>query len=79
MNRIVASVPSPAKPARPLLEFRTSLNSIRRQDTKSVFHSSALTGGEAKIFFDPEAHTVPVSDMREIADGLSVDREGFDL
>lgn len=79
MNQIVASVPSPAKPAQSLTEIRASLNFIRRQETKPVFHSAALTGGEAKIFFDPEAHTVPISDMREIADDLSVDREGFEL
>ena len=55
------------------------LNFIRRQDSKPVFHSSALTGGEAKTFFETEDHDVTIADMREIADGLSVDREGFEL
>ncbi len=55
------------------------LNFIRRQDTKPVFHSAALTSGAMKYFFDPESHTVPISDMREIAETLSVDREGFEL
>ena len=58
---------------------RAPLTFIRRQDTKPVFHSAALTGGEAKIFFESEAHTVPISDMREIAETLSVDQEGFEL
>ncbi len=44
-----------------------------------MFHSAALTGGEMKIFFDQEVHTVAISDMREIAETLSVDHEGFDL
>ncbi len=44
-----------------------------------MFHSAALTSGQSKFFFNPEAHTVPISDMREIAETLSVDREGFEL
>ena len=79
MNQIVSSLPSPAEPLLSMAELRAPLNFIARQDTKPVFHSAAITGGEMKIFFDPEAHTVPISDMREIADTLSVDREGFEL
>lgn len=52
---------------------------IKRQDTKPVFHSTALTGGEAKIFFEVEDHTVEVVDMRSISDTLSMDKEGFEL
>ena len=44
-----------------------------------MFHGATLTGGEVKIFFDTEVQTVPISDMREIAETLSVDREGFEL
>lgn len=55
------------------------LTYIRRQDTKPVFHSSALTGGDPKFFFETEDHTVPIADMRPIADSFSVDREGFAL
>ena len=79
MNDNVSSALPVAKPPRPATEISAPLNFIRRQDTKPVFHSSALTGGEAKIFFDPETHTVPISDMREIAETLSVDHEGFEL
>jgi hypothetical protein len=43
------------------------LNFIRRQDKKPVFHSAALTGGLPKIFFETEAHTVAIADMRPIA------------
>jgi hypothetical protein len=53
------------------------LTFIRPQDTKPYFHSSALTGGEVKVFFEVEAHTVPIGDMRGIAPAL--DREGFEL
>lgn len=53
------------------------LTFIRPQDTKPYFHSSALTGGEVKIFFEVEAHAVPIADMRGITPTL--DREGFEL
>ncbi len=66
-------------PARAITEIRAPLNFIRRQDTKPVFHSAALTGGDPKIFFEIEPHTVPISDMRQIAETLSVDKEGFEL
>ena len=79
MNQIVSTVSTQAEPPLAVTDLKAPLNFIRRQDTKPVFHSSALTGGEAKIFFDPEAHTVPISDMREIAETLSVDHEGFEL
>lgn len=55
------------------------LSFIRRQDTKPVFLSSALTGGDARTYFATETHPVPVSDMRDIAEALCVDREGFEL
>ncbi len=79
MNQIVSSVSSRAEPPRSFTDIRAPLNFIRRQDTKPVFHSAALTGGEAKNFFDHEAHSVPISDMREIAETLSIDQEGFEL
>ncbi len=78
MNQIVAAVGSPIEPPRSRQEARAPLNFIRRQDTKPVFHSAAFTGGEMKLFFDVEAHTVAIADMREIADPLSVDRQGFE-
>ena len=68
-----------AKPGRSFAEIRAPLNFIRRQDTKPLFHSAALTGGLPKIFFDIEVHTVPISDMRQIAETLSIDKEGFEL
>jgi hypothetical protein len=50
---------------------------IRPQDTKPVFNSSALTGGEAELFFETDEYMVDIGDMRGMA--LSVDREGFEL
>ncbi len=79
MNQIVSSVLSSAEPLLSATEVEATLNFIARQDTKPVFHSAALTGGKQKMFFDVEAHTVSISDLREIADTLSVDREGFEL
>ncbi len=55
------------------------LTFIQRTDKKPVFHSSALTGGEPEIFFDLEDRTVPINDMRTVAQRLSLDREGFEL
>jgi len=79
MNQIVTTVSTQAEPPLAVTDHKAPLNFIRRQDTKPVFHSAALTSGQMKFFFDPEAHTVPISDMREIAETLSVDREGFEL
>jgi hypothetical protein len=63
----------------PLPSVEGALSFIVPQDTKPVFHSTALTGGEAKIFFELEDVSVPVSDMRPIAANLSVDTQGFEL
>ncbi len=79
MNQIVSTVSTQAEPPLAVTDRKAPLNFIRRQDTKPVFHSAALTSGEMNYFFDPEAHTVPISDMREISETLSVDREGFEL
>jgi len=79
MNDTVSSVLPVAKSPRPVTEINATLNFIRRQDKKPVFHSSALTGGKPKYFYDTEAHSVTISDMREIAEDLSVDGEGFEL
>jgi hypothetical protein len=79
MNRIVSSVSPRAKASQSNTEVKAPLNFIRRQDTKPVFHSAALTGGETKYLFESQAHTVVISDMREIANSLSVDHEGFEL
>lgn len=79
MSEIVSSVSRQSKAHRPAAEVNAPLTFIRRQDTKPVFYSSAMTGGVPKILFDVEAHTVPIADMRDIADTLSVDREGFKL
>ena len=52
-----------------------TLSFIVPQETKPVFHSTALTGGEAKLFFEIEDVEVEVADMRAIKDKLSIDRE----
>ena len=79
MNQIVSTVATQTAPAVAVTDRKAPLNFIRRQDTKPVFHSAAFTGGEMRIFFESEAHSVAISDMREIADTLSVDHEGFEL
>ena len=55
------------------------LTFIVPQDTKPAFHSTALTGGTQKLFFETESIAVPIADMRPVAGGFSVDREGFEL
>ena len=55
------------------------LTFIVPQDAKPVFHSTALTGGTQKLFFETESIAVPIADMRPVAAGFSVDREGFEL
>jgi hypothetical protein len=56
-----------------------TLTFIKRQDTKPYFNSSALTGGEAEVFFETEDHTVPIADMRKAGAALSLDVQGFEL
>jgi hypothetical protein len=63
----------------PLPSVEGALSFIVPQDTKPVFHSTALTGGEAKIFFELEDVSVPIADMRLIAENFSVDTQGFEL
>lgn len=79
MSQTAAPVSSPA--ARPVQDAAVAapLTFITPQDTKPVFHSSAMTGSDPKIFFEIESHTVPIADMRKIEDSLSLDREGFEL
>lgn len=79
MTQISTVEKAPAGTRPSSTDTEAPLNFIRPQDTKPVFHSAALTGGKQKTFFDDEAHTVAISDMRDIADTLSVDREGFEL
>lgn len=78
MNQVVSSVAEPAT-AGPGADINTALNFIAPQKTKPYFHSTALTGGAQEIFFQSESHTVAISDMRDIADTLSIDREGFEF
>lgn len=63
----------------PAAEVHGALTFIRRQAEKPVFHSSALTGGAPKLFFETERHVVPIRDMRPIAEEADIDREGFEL
>jgi len=55
------------------------LKFIRRQASKPVYLSAALTGAAAKPLFETDDFTVPIADMRAIAGNLSVDREGFEF
>jgi hypothetical protein len=79
MNDTVSAALPAAKSPRAVTGISAPLRFIRRQDKKPVFHSAALTGGLPKYLYDTEVHSVVISDMREIADDLSVDREGFEL
>ncbi len=79
MSQIDPAVSVPTEAPRLASEVEAPLKFIRPQEAKPVFHSAALTGGEMKYFFETEDHTVSIADMREVADTLSVDREGFEL
>ncbi len=63
----------------PGAEVRAPLTFIVPQDTKPCFHSSVLTGGLPKVVFETEERVVTIRDMRPLADGLSLDRQGFEL
>ena len=79
MNQHVSAATFASTKTHPSEEVRAPLNFIKRQDTKPVFHSSALTGDKPEYFYEHEAHTVSIADMRDITETLSVDREGFEL
>ncbi len=79
MNQINLATPQAEKAQLSNSKTQGALSFITRQDEKPVFHSSALTGDVPKIFFKNEEHLVPIGDMREVADSLSVDREGFEI
>ena len=79
MTPTLPTVSAPVEPRRTSADVLAPLNFIRRQDAKPYLHSAALTGGEAEYFYETETHVVPISDMRDIADTLSVDHEGFEL
>jgi hypothetical protein len=49
------------------------------QAEKPLFHSSAYTGGDPKIFFKVEDRTVKITDIRKIPVQPSTEREGFEL
>ena len=54
------------------------LNFIVRQETKPYFHSALLTGDTPRFFFETEARTVDIQDLRAL-DDASIDRQGFEL
>lgn len=56
-----------------------SLRFIRHQAEKPYFLSAQLTGGAPQFFFESDAYTVSISDMRDMAKAPSLDREGFAL
>lgn len=60
-------------------DVQAELRYIVPQETKPYFHSSAYTGGSPEYFYETEAHTVTVRDMRPLAAELSLDRQGFEL
>ena len=60
-------------------DVQADLTFIVRQDAKPYFESSALTGGEPKVFFNTEQRTVTIRDMRPLVSALSLDRQGFVL
>lgn len=79
MNQILSKTQQDAGARQSTASVKGGLSFIRPQDDKPVFHSSALTGDVPKVFFEMDEHIMPIGDMREIADSLSIDREGFEL
>jgi hypothetical protein len=60
-------------------DVEAPLTFIVPQDTKPYFKSSALTGGEAEIFYETEDRKVTIHDARGMAGELDLDRDGFVL
>jgi hypothetical protein len=79
MNQMSASPSAVGAQSRSGRSITAPLGFTVPQDAKPVFHSSALTGGAPKIFFQVEEIPVEIADMRPIADDLELDRQGFTL
>ncbi len=79
MSKTTATVSPHASTSQRAAGLTAALNFIRPQGAKPVFQSAALTGGAPKLFFEVEPHAVAIAEMRDIADTLSIDREGFKL
>ena len=79
MNQILSTESLTAAASQSNAEIRGVLSFTRPQKTKPVIHSPAPTGAEPQLLFELDEHTVSIGDMREIADTLSIDREGFEL
>lgn len=79
MSKTTAAASPRAKATQPAAGLTATLNFIRPQDAKPAFQSAALTGGAPKLFFEVEPRAVTITEMRGIADTLSIDREGFRL
>ncbi len=82
MNQAVvatASAPNRVFADQDAAAVRASLTFITPSDTKPVFHSSAITGGAPRVFFDTERHEVLIQDLRPLAEAVSLDEEGFEL
>lgn len=60
-------------------DVEAPLTFIVRQNGTPYFLSSALTGGPPEYRFRTEPRTVTIHDVRSESDGLSVEREGFEL
>ena len=58
---------------------RAPLTFIIPQDEKPYFESSALTGGEPKVFFQTEEKPVDIADMRSEGGPFSLEAQGFEL
>ncbi|MFY0991212.1 CmcJ/NvfI family oxidoreductase [Halomonas sp. C05BenzN] len=57
-----------------------TLNYLVKRDAKPYVHTEALTGdSEPHYFAEEEAREVTLHDGRPLADGLSLDRQGFEL
>ena len=65
--------------SQPLRNIVADLMFTMRQDTKPWFESSAVTGGQPRVFFRTERRPVEIHNMRTIADRLSLDTTGFEL
>ena len=80
MSQVVQSSSASAPSCAPAgADVVASLTFIVPQDAKPVFHSTALTGGTQRLFFETESIAVRIADMRPLTDDLSIDREGFEL
>ncbi|MGH7102142.1 MAG: CmcJ/NvfI family oxidoreductase [Acetobacteraceae bacterium] len=74
-----AVLKSPDDEPSPTRDVRAGLTFITPSGKKPVFESATYTGNLPRVLFETERHVVEITDLRPLASGFTLEREGFAL